>query len=212
MRVLLITLVSLLSAINSDAFSINSSPTCRTFTQRSAHHSDSSAPDFASQNEDVLVNENTKKKANNFMAAVVLSWGLTASACFAANVNVDVSDTTGINTNSLYADTSLMVALSDKDFADFSLPSYSSALQSETNSNMKGEKYLLGEESRTWDTTAVKGSSASAPAAKQSEPVEDVKLDKAAAKEAKMARQKAAKEAQQAAIDAALAAAAAAKE
>ncbi len=60
--------------------------------------------------------------------------------------------------------------------------------------------------------TAVKGSSASAPAAAQSESAEDVKLDKAAAKEAKMARQKAAKEAQQAAIDAALAAAAAAKE
>lgn len=214
MRVLLITLVSLLSVINSDAFSINSSPTFRTFTHRSVHHSDSdsSAPDFASQNEDVLVNSNSMKKANNFMAAVVLSWGMTASACFAANVNVDVNVDVNAGSNSMYADTSLMVALSDKDYADFSMPSYSSALQSETNSNMKGEKYLLGEESKTWATTAVKGSSASAPAAAQSESAEDVKLDKAAAKEAKMARQKAAKEAQQAAIDAALAAAAAAKE
>jgi len=210
MRVLLITLVSLLSAINSDAFSINSSPTCRTSTHRSAYP-DSSAPDFASQTEDVLVN--TKKKANNFMAAVALSWGVAASACFAANM--DVSDTSSMVTtdsSSFHADTSLMVALSDKDFADFSLPSYSAALQSETNSSLKGEKFLLGEESKSWDTTTVKGSSASAPAAKESESAEEVKLDKAAAKEAKMARQKAAKEAQQVAIEAALAAAAAAKE
>lgn len=145
MRVLLITLVSLLSAINSDAFSINSSPTCRTSTHRSAY-SDSSAPDFASQTEDV-------KKANNFMAAVALSWGVAASACFAANM--DVSDTSSMVTtdsSSFHADTSLMVALSDKDFADFSLPSYSAALQSETNSSLKGEKFLLGEESKSWDT------------------------------------------------------------
>lgn len=153
MRVLLITLSSLLCAIQSDGFSIKSSPTRKSFTHHRSAHSDSSPPYFALKKEDVLAN--TKKKANNFMAAVVLSWGVAASACLAANVNMDVSDTTSLiptDSHSLYADTSLMVALSDKDFADFSLPSYSEAVQSETNSNLKGEKFLLGEESKSWDT------------------------------------------------------------
>jgi len=87
-------------------------------------------------------------------------------------------------------------AVKDSDIVDFSMPSYQDAARAEVNSNLKGEKYLLGEASKDFVTAGKveeKSSSGSAPAA----PIVDEKAQKAEAK----AALKAARAKQQAEID-----------
>lgn len=128
-------------------------------------------------------NEETKddlsRKATSFAAAVVLGWCLASNAAF---------------------------ALSDGDFADFSLPSYEKATSAEVNTNLKGDKFLLGEASKAYSSTSSSSISTDTDAAAAEETVsapsaEDIKAEKAAAK----AAQKAARERQKAAAEAAAA-------
>lgn len=101
-------------------------------------------------------------------------------------------------------DTTVVVAggssVKDSDIVDFSMPSYEAAARSEVNSNLKGDKYLLGEASKNYDSGSTSSSSSnveeksSAPAA----PIVDEKTQKAEAK----AALKAARARQQAEIEA----------
>jgi len=96
-------------------------------------------------------------------------------------------------------------AVKDSDIADFSMPSYQEASRAEVNSNLKGDKFLLGEASKNYG----KESSSSSPteaAVKEvkAAPTVDEKALKAANKKASQE----AKARQQAAIEAAAKAAA----
>jgi len=102
---------------------------------------------------------------------------------------------------------SFMVAYSDSDFADFSLPSYKEVTNAAINSNLKGGKNLLpGSEPSASTSSSVADTPAPAPApapVEKKEPTAaDIKAEKAAAKAAAQAG----RAAQQAAIEAAIAA------
>lgn len=154
MKVFVIALVSLLSLNHSEGFSIKSQGAATTSTTTTRSSSARSVPLFATQkNQDGLKsNANVRtlqKKATSFVAAVALGWSVAASASFAATMPVG---TAGIDTDtydaSRFTSTSVMVSLSDKDYADFSMPSYQETANSAVNSNLKGDKFLLGEASR----------------------------------------------------------------
>ena len=50
-------------------------------------------------------------------------------------------------------------SVKDSDIADFSMPSYTEASRAEVNSNLKGDKYLLGEASRNYESKSSSNSS-----------------------------------------------------
>lgn len=80
-------------------------------------------------------------KAASIAATLALGWAVGASSCLAAPSSSNDWTTSASSTSS-----SFVVALSDADFADFSLPSYQDVTASEINTNLKGGKLLFGEE------------------------------------------------------------------
>mmetsp|Transcript_16952 Transcript_16952/g.38939 ORF Transcript_16952/g.38939 Transcript_16952/m.38939 type:complete len:219 (-) Transcript_16952:873-1529(-) len=95
-------------------------------------------------------------------------------------------------------------SIKDDDIVDFSMPSYEAASRAEVNSNLKGDKYLLGEASRNYGSSSSSSSSEETVVEEKAAPVVDEKAEKAAAK----AAAKAARAKQQAEIEAAAKAAA----
>lgn len=121
-------------------------------------------------------------RAITVVAALALGWGAASGASF---------------------------AVSDSDFADFSLPSYRAATDAAVNSNLKGDKFLLGEASKTYGQSSSSSSSASSGGGDKKAKAEDPKVaEKKAAENAKAekaaryAEQKAARERQKAAVEA----------
>ena len=45
-------------------------------------------------------------------------------------------------------------SIKDSDIVDFSMPSYETATRAEVNSNLKGDKYLLGEASKNYESSS----------------------------------------------------------
>jgi hypothetical protein len=95
----------------------------------------------------------------------------------------------------------LTVALSDSDYADFSLPSYKEVSSAEINTNLKGSKQIFSD-SRFELSTSLDSSADSSKAAVTQTSAADLLADKAAAKVAA----KAARERQLQAVEAAVAA------
>lgn len=78
-------------------------------------------------------------KAASFAATLALGWAVGASSSLAAPTSSnDWTPASGVSS-------SFVVALSDSDFADFSLPSYQDVSAAEINQNLKGGKQLFGE-------------------------------------------------------------------
>lgn len=98
----------------------------------------------------------------------------------------------------------LSASIKDDDIVDFSMPSYEAASRAEVNSNLKGDKYLLGEASKNYGSSSSSSSSEETVVEEKAAPVVDEKAEKAAAK----AAAKAARAKQQAEIEAAAKAAA----
>mmetsp|Transcript_13212 Transcript_13212/g.19958 ORF Transcript_13212/g.19958 Transcript_13212/m.19958 type:complete len:190 (-) Transcript_13212:977-1546(-) len=139
-------------------------------------------------------------KLAGIAATLALGWTVGVSSSIAA----PTTTTTSSNEWTTGSSSSFMVALSDSDFADFSLPSYKEVSAAEINTNLKGGKNLFGEEATAAaSSSSSSGAAASAPAEVKKEPTAaDLKAEKAAAK----AAQQAARARQQAAVEAAAAA------
>jgi len=134
----------------------------------------------------------------------VLGWSVCSGSSMAyspveTSSSIDPSDMVG-------GGSSVVVALSESDFADFSLPSYQEVNAAEINTNLKGGKLLFGEEEASISKASVAGDTSSEPTddtPKKKEPTAaDLKAEKAAAK----AAQQEARARQQAAVEAAAAA------
>eukprot|EP00588_Corethron_pennatum_P014769 CAMPEP_0194273812 /NCGR_PEP_ID=MMETSP0169-20130528/7072_1 /TAXON_ID=218684 /ORGANISM="Corethron pennatum, Strain L29A3" /LENGTH=181 /DNA_ID=CAMNT_0039016877 /DNA_START=32 /DNA_END=577 /DNA_ORIENTATION=- len=115
-----------------------------------------------------------------FVAAAAMGWSLAAGAGLAS------------------APSSILVAYNEKDFADFSLPTYQKALSSAINENIKGDTILI--EQPKSESTAM-ADSAPAPSKADLKKAED---DEKAAKAAAKAASKAARDKQKADAEAAL--------
>lgn len=141
-----------------------------------------------------------QRKMTGIAATLALGWSVGMSSSIAApKSNLDWTPSVSNGGGSGF-----VVALSDSDFADFSLPSYQEVNAAEINTNLKGGKQLFGEVSPSAASSPSSSeTAASAPVAEKKEPsAEDLKAGKAAAK----AAAKAARERQQAAVEAAIAA------
>lgn len=138
-----------------------------------------------------------QRKVTGIVATLALGWSLGVSSGVAAPASTH-DWTPSVSSG---GGSSFVVAYSDSDFADFSLPSYKEVSAAEINTNLKGGNQLLGEPAAASSSTS---SETAAPSvAEKKEPsAADVKAEKAAAK----AAAKAARERQQAAVEAAIAA------
>jgi hypothetical protein len=96
----------------------------------------------------------------------------------------------------------LTVALSDSDYADFSLPSYKEVSSAEINTNLKGSKQIFSDSRFELSASSSDSSADSSKAAVTQTSSADLLADKAAAKVAA----KAARERQLKAVEAAVAA------
>ncbi len=89
--------------------------------------------------------ENISKGVNvvgaTIAVAMALGWSVASSPSQAAPLNNDWTSTA-----SMMRSSSFVVALSESDFADFSLPSYQDVTSAEINTNLKGGKMLFGED------------------------------------------------------------------
>ena len=96
----------------------------------------------------VALDNDAWKTAMKVVAALTLaamSWGVaTTPPAFAAE------DNSSFLTSSTSVVLSAGASVKDGDIVDFSMPSYESATRAEVNSNLKGDKYLLGEASKTY--------------------------------------------------------------
>mmetsp|Transcript_16905 Transcript_16905/g.48572 ORF Transcript_16905/g.48572 Transcript_16905/m.48572 type:complete len:193 (-) Transcript_16905:92-670(-) len=180
-------------SLQSVSFSVGFSPLA---TQK-AHKSSRGSELFAADGQEV---DHLQRKVAHIAATLALGWAVGAGSSHAAPLSSnDWSSTT--------SSSSFVVALSDNDFADFSLPSYGEATKAEVNTNLKGDKYLLGEASKSYSATSSSSGDEdtaveSPQAAQKAEPsAAELKAEKDAAK----AAQKAARERQKAAAEAALA-------
>eukprot|EP00978_Attheya_sp_CCMP212_P042316 scaffold255728_cov51-Attheya_sp.AAC.1 len=138
-------------------------------------------------------------KAASIAATLALGWAVGASSSLAAPTSSN--DWTPASSGG--GSSSFVVALSDSDFADFSLPSYQDVSAAEINTNLKGGKQLFGEAVIAASSSSSDAAASEPAAAQKKEPsAADLKAEKADAK----AAQKAARERQQAAVEAAAAA------
>lgn len=85
----------------------------------------------------------TKKRAATFAATVALGWGVASAGAFAGTLPA--------STPSVASST---VTIS-KEYADFSMPSYAETTAATINTNLKGDKFLLGDASKPQESTAV---------------------------------------------------------
>mmetsp|Transcript_16256 Transcript_16256/g.23908 ORF Transcript_16256/g.23908 Transcript_16256/m.23908 type:complete len:166 (-) Transcript_16256:223-720(-) len=122
--------------------------------------------------EEVVAPLDLRKTVASIAIAATLAWGVAGGAAFAAD-----------------------------DFVDFSLPSYEAVSRAELNSNLKGDNFLLGEESKA-SSSSSEVESVAAPSvqpAVQIKSADQIKAEKAAQK----AAEKEARERQKAAVEAA---------
>ena len=86
-----------------------------------------------------------QQKVAGIAATLALGWTMGVGSSIAAPTTITLgSDWTSSTPSS--SSSTLVVALSESDFADFSLPSYSEVSAAEVNTNLKGGKQLFGEE------------------------------------------------------------------
>jgi len=135
-------------------------------------------------------NNNNDNAWNNKMARKFV-----VGLAFAATMSLGILSPT----TAFAADT----AVKDADIVDFSMPSYADASNAAVNSNLKGDKFLLGEASKNYQS-----SSSPTPIAVETKTVSDADIK--AGKEAKKAAMKALRAQQQADAEIAVKAAAAA--
>lgn len=163
------------------------------------HHLDEIHHDTAVVFDDagVALDEDTGMMAIKFITALTFALGM----MIAVPRDVFAIDDQYIGGSSSSVVVSAASGVKDSDIVDFSMPSYQEASRSAVNSNLKGDKYLLGEASKTYGQSSSSSSSSSVEEVKKTEPVSvvDVKAEKEAAK----AAMKAARAAQQAAAEAA---------
>jgi len=189
-------LVSLLLCLaRCDAFT---NPMASNGRVKSVHHSFTALPMSVNDNGTPIADLH---RCSTFAVVVALGWSVFTSASLAATPTLpwssnDTPDPSMISTN-------IMMAASDSNFADFSMPSYENALKSEVNSNLKGDNYLLGEASKNYASTTTTKSVSPTEDSKSKEDIKKAEGDKKAEKEAAKAAQKKAREAQMAAADAA---------
>uniref|UniRef100_A0A7S4QWC8 Uncharacterized protein n=1 Tax=Ditylum brightwellii TaxID=49249 RepID=A0A7S4QWC8_9STRA len=201
------------SALSRSVTTTTGGPSSRT-VQRKHHLGDDVDHDFLPE-EEAGSKRNSIHESNPINVVLALGLALTLahapfqpSPAFAADQNVGGSG--AYSTLVLSA----IDSIKDADIVDFSMPSYESAARAEVNSNLKGDKYLLGEASKNYESSSSSSSSSSTSSSSSSPEtaaasVVDEKADKAAAKAAQKAAQKAARAQQQAAVEEAAKAAAA---
>ena len=85
---------------------------------------------------------NELHKGASAAVAVALGWVMASTPSLA--VPLDEMPTATVTSTS--SSSTFVVALSDSDFADFSLPSYQDVAAAEINTNLKGGKMLFSEE------------------------------------------------------------------
>ena len=91
-----------------------------------------------------------QRKVAGIAATLALGWTVGVGSSIAAPATIPlVSDWTSPSTPSSSSSSTVVVAMSESDYADFSLPSYKEVTTAEVNTNLKGGKQLFGE-----DTTA----------------------------------------------------------
>ena len=93
-----------------------------------------------------------QRKVAGIAATLALGWTVGVGSSIAAPTTIPLgSDWTSPSTplSSSSSSSTLVVAMSESDYADFSLPSYKEVTTAEVNTNLKGGKQLFGE-----DTTA----------------------------------------------------------
>mmetsp|Transcript_23518 Transcript_23518/g.50966 ORF Transcript_23518/g.50966 Transcript_23518/m.50966 type:complete len:194 (-) Transcript_23518:117-698(-) len=141
-----------------------------------------------------------RHKAANIAATLALGWAVGSSSSLAA----PLSSNDWTAASSCGSSSSFVVAFSDSDFTDFSLPSYKEVTDSAINANLKGGKQLFGEDAVAAASSPSGSAAAVAPAAVQKK--EPTAAELKAAKVAAKAEQNAARARQQAAVEAAAAA------
>mmetsp|Transcript_17323 Transcript_17323/g.25433 ORF Transcript_17323/g.25433 Transcript_17323/m.25433 type:complete len:235 (+) Transcript_17323:158-862(+) len=208
------------SALSRSVTTTTGGPSSRT-VQRKHHLGDDVDHDFLPE-EEAGSKRNSIHENNpiNVVLALGLALTLTHAPFFQPSPAFAAADQNVGGSGAAYSTLVLSAidSIKDADIVDFSMPSYESAARAEVNSNLKGDKYLLGEASKNYESSSSSSSSSSStsPSSSSSSSPEtaaasvvDEKADKAAAKAAQKAAQKAARAQQQAAVEEAAKAAAA---
>jgi len=146
------------SALSRSVTTTTGGPSSRT-VQRKHHLGDDVDHDFLPE-EEAGSKRNSIHESNPINVVLALGLALTLahapfqpSPAFAADQNAGGSG--AYSTLVLSA----IDSIKDADIVDFSMPSYESAARAEVNSNLKGDKYLLGEASKNYESSSSSSSS-----------------------------------------------------